>query len=150
MDRIIFYIIAVTSMLAISVTIYAEDSQDESLVLYLREGWPENGQPFKKYQPDAGRLLKKPPKKLDEVWCGIWSQHYFDDVLEKPIIVNAVYVNVWLYSVNGSGTSAFHFEGGFDDKITQSTAVEISPENAKSRAYRYDLHCYYQRAGKCF
>ena len=135
-----FLLIAV--LLSLSFHDACADTSTESMVLYLREGCPENGQPFKPYQPDAGRLLTTPPQSLEEVWCGIWAQYDFDDVLDKPLTVERVYVRVWLYSVNGKGKSAFHFDGGYDDKVTPSTVVEIKPKNARARAYRYDLYCY--------
>ena len=142
---------AALMVLFTSLTTYAatdDAASSDSLVVYVREGWPMNGQPFKKYQPDAGRLLASPPEGLEEVWCGIWAQCDFDEKLEKPITVESAYVNVWLYSVNGKGTSAFDFDGGFDDKTTASTEVAVTPENAKSRRYRYDLHCYYMKFDK--
>jgi len=116
---------------------------DEGIVLYLREGWPTHAQPFKPYQPDAGRLLPEPPDTLDEVWCGIWAQYDFDAAFEdrEPYSVREMYTRAWLYSVDGKGTIGVDANGGYDDKLDDTTTIEITPGGRRCSAYRFRLYC---------
>lgn len=116
------------------------------LVLYVREGAPTHGQPYKPYQPDAGRLTWKPPAGDEEVWCGIWAQCDFDDELPQrgSLTVRSIYTRAWLYSVDGSGSMALDPSGGYDEKLDETTKVGIRPDGARCHAYRFRLYTEYQ------
>ena len=116
------------------------------LVLYMRAGAPAHDQPYRPYQPDAGRLSWRPPTGDEEVWCGIWAQCDFDDELTErgSFTVRSVYTHAWLYSVDGTGRIGLDPSGGYDEKLDEKTTVEIKPDDARCHAYRFRLYTAYQ------